>query len=258
MHILNESSTNSTSFVFLTENENTNYGLDGRQNCIFISNNIDFYTKQIKRPYKKLNFITETNNFISASIHKQNLVYIYKLDENFNELDFFTIEKNYSYNAMDDIWYDNYTHMLYVLSSKTIEKYNTNGDCLGVFMCANKEKTYKAICSLDTNIFIAYEKNKSYYIAKYTNNGVFLKILNIGNELVINNMFFVKKNDEYILRVFAVKNRNCQCFIDINIDQNTNINKNLDLDLDLEIECICDDDIMSTCYVTENKTSNMY
>lgn len=236
-------------FTFLIVDENITYGLDGRSNSILIIQNNGFYRKNTKRSYKRIAYDKQNKCFIGISNTKSEKNYIYKIDQDFNEFDCFSIQTECSSLYLEDIWYDNQLGIIYILSNNCIYKYNTIGDYLGIFLISHADKKLKAICSLDDIIFISYEKNNSSYVGKYTNQGAFLLELNLSADFIIHNMFISKKDDSCYLNIFATKKHCYQYFVEINFIQDIINNQ----DNDLEVKCVCEDEnITSTCFVRQN------
>lgn len=106
---------------------------------------------------------------------------IFVLNSAQQETDRIRVRLGEDYTAMpEDIWYDEQTGLLYLVTATSIYRLNRNGDLLGAFMSAPKGTEYRAVCTFKNFVFVAAFKNSCLSLFSYTKEGAYLEQVSLG------------------------------------------------------------------------------
>ncbi len=170
----------------------------------------------VQRSYSKLAWNEKNKIYYAISPQHHNTIFI--LDKDFCEIDMLNICFPCSDSCIQDIYFDCKNLIIYVVTDRNIVRYNCNGDCLGVWLCAPADNEYRAVCTYKNFVFVAYENDNRSYIASYTKDGAFLEKKCLGYRY---NLFSIRavccKNK---LELVALARKDCDVLVGLEIDLN--------------------------------------
>lgn len=205
---------------------------------LYKKNDNDLNILDIPRSYHKLLYWDDRSAFLAYTHFKnKNEIIVYHLDYNLREFDIQNLRTECTADV-EDMWLDSARQLLYFVYPSSIQKYNLNGDYLGFIMKAPIHTQYRAFCSDENFLFVAYERQGCAYVAQYDGHGVYLSKFNIGENFLFGNMEIVHSEIGVCLNIYG-KRRGCIVVcLELSIEKIicSNVKKNIEENNKIQVE----------------------
>lgn len=233
----------------LLEDDKACYGISD-YGALFLLDGAGAQSVKLQHPCGKMTLDPENDVYLC---YGGNALYpsIFVFDRSFREVGCIRLGRRQTGTLIRDIWFDPSQRILFVLADAQIDRYNANGDYLGVFMTAPRGRSYKAICTLGAFIFIAYEDACGLFVASYRQNGAFVEKLGLDDEYSVCNMQVMASGEQWVLSLFAYK-RGCfpyviQLMLEGNVPPPAACGG-------IVVECCSEDGLCTSCHVEKKGT----
>lgn len=185
---------------------------------LYKSNGKDMSCLDLGGEYRRLFHYGGAFEYFAYTWMKQrNEVALRFLDQSMREFDMLKLAVNNT-GAVEDMWLDGDSGLVYFVFPFSIQVYNLNGDFLRLLMKAPVNTRYKAISCEGNRLFTAYERSGCIYVAEYDCCGTFREKLGIGSGFWVENMELLHTDSALLLNVYGKRPEKINVCVEILIE----------------------------------------
>lgn len=170
---------------------------------------------RLSRVYERITYCPQTRGYFAIGRCAPGCIFV--LDACFREIDCIRISLDAPLPAIEDIWFDGETRLLWVVTGARIYRFNCNGDRLGAFMTAPLETEYKAVCTYGGFVFVALVKGGCLSLVSYTGCGVYLERVSIGSGYTVCNLQAAACESGLCLRALAIRDHRFSVVLEVEL-----------------------------------------
>ena len=237
---------------YLNQSSNGTWGIGG-QNLYHIVADETVERMPLYRTYEKMAYCPKTQTYWGISRRAPSSIFV--LDSALREIDCLRVRLSDTAPPVpEDIWYDEQTRLLFLVTKERIYRLNLNGDLLGMFLGVPAGTEYRAVCTFENFVFVAAVKANCLSLLSYTIEGAYLEQVSLGGGYSACNLQVSVQPEGVRICVFTTRDYKFPVLLEVSLEHGENIkNEPAEKKLGMfSVECVSEtSDIRSTCAVWE-------
>lgn len=206
------------------------------------------------RSYDKMAYCPETQTYWGLFPGAPGSIFV--LDSALREIDCLRVRLGETDElTLQDIWYDEQRHLLWLVTKKRIYRFNRNGDGVGIFFCAPHGTEYRAVCTFGNFVFVAAFQSGCLNLLSYTIQGVSLEHVCLGGGYSSCNLQVSPQPQGVSICVFTIRDHRFPVVLEVEGRRESQERGSGQTAGGLfSVECVSETPgLQSTCAIQENK-----